>query len=69
MAEYRRSDWPSDEADKKRAKRLENADQWIRPGEKHLAEHEAGDCAVQQELLPLIVVPTVLAIRARRKWR
>src|SRR5580658_5939901 len=52
MAEYRRADWPANEADEEHAKRLENADQRIGTGEKHLAEHETGDSAVQQEVIP-----------------
>ena len=69
MTEYRRADRPADEADEKYAKCLEHADQWSRAGKKQFAEHEAGDCAVEQEVNHSIVVPTALAIRARRKWR
>jgi hypothetical protein len=53
MAEYRRADRSSDEADEKHPKRLENADQRRRFRKEELTEDQAGDGAVQQEIVPL----------------
>jgi hypothetical protein len=66
MAKDRRPDRPADKSNKKNGERLEYPDQWIRFGKKELAKDECGNLAVEQEVVPL-VVPTVLAIIARRK--
>ena len=52
MAEDRRADRPPDKADEEHAERLEHTDQWIGFGEEELAEHQPGDRAVQQEVVP-----------------
>ena len=53
MAKDRRADRPADEADEEHAERLEHADERIGCGKEQLAEHQRGDRAVEQEIVPL----------------
>ena len=53
MTEERRPDRPGDKADGIDRKRLQHADQRVGFGEEELPEGEAGDDAVEQEIVPL----------------
>src|SRR3954466_249399 len=53
VAEYCGANWPGDKTHRINPERLHRADQRISPGEIHLCKHEAGDGAVQEEVVPL----------------
>src|SRR6202008_750470 len=53
MAEHRRADGPRREAAGIDGEGVEGADPGIAAGEEHLAEYQAGDDAIEEEVVPL----------------
>src|SRR5262245_31868577 len=53
MAEDRRANWPRHEADRVHAESFECADKRVRAREEQLREDQAGDDAVEKEVVPL----------------
>ena len=68
MTENCRADRARKEAHRIDRECLEHADQRLGCGKEQFAEHQSSNDAVEEKIVPFKVVPTVLAIMARRNW-